>query len=72
MGKHYSDTKVLCPYYKHENPSVIFCESPISNTVLHLAFANRTKAMEHKNAFCRGCYEKCLLGRWISEYYEKL
>lgn len=57
--KHMIDAKALCPYYKHENPSVIYCDGVQDGSVLHLAFSTRAGAKEYKQSYCRKCYTKC-------------
>lgn len=54
MSKHYTSSKAICPFYKHESRQVIYCEGIKEGTVLHLAFANPSDCLLHKKQYCRG------------------
>ena len=59
MAKHYTSLKAICPFYKHENRQVIFCEGVKEGTVLHLAFANPSDCLLHKKQYCRSNHNQC-------------
>lgn len=71
MPKHYVYKRTMCPYYKHENPSVIYCDGVVDDSVTHLAFASRSVAMGYKTAFCRDRYEKCHIYRMLEGINEE-
>ena len=52
-------SKALCPFYKHEDSQVIYCEGVQDGSVVHLAFANKTDSLEYKKEICRKDYRKC-------------
>lgn len=59
MGKHRISLKAKCPYYKHEDTQVIYCDGVQDGTVTHLAFSNRRDAKLYKTNLCQGDYKKC-------------
>ena len=62
-------SKVKCPYYKHEDTQMIYCESFYPRTVLHLAFANKAEAKAYKTVRCRAQWEGCPIV-WMLEEAE--
>lgn len=69
--KHYTSIKAICPFYKHENRNVIFCEGIKDGTVLHLAFANPTDCIEHKKRYCRCNYKGCSINSMLNSKYDR-
>jgi hypothetical protein len=58
--KHYVSSKAICPFYKHENRNVIYCEGIKEGTVIHIAFANPHECIEYKKQNCRcGNFKQC-------------
>ena len=59
--KRYESSKSVCPYYKHENRFVVFCQGIDEESVLHLAFPTPSSCFKHKNDYCRNKHEhtKC-------------
>lgn len=45
MGKHPFGGLVRCPYYKYEEPQMIYCEGVVNDSSLHLAFHQRHKCV---------------------------
>lgn len=70
MGKHYVRNDALCPFYRHESPQVIYCDGIVPDSVIHLAFANKTDAKEYKAKHCRDAYEKCPISQLLDEVSE--
>ena len=58
-GKHYISSKAICPFYKHENRNVIYCEGVKEGIVNHLAFANPSECLLYKKEYCRCNYNQC-------------
>ena len=67
MSKHWVSVSAVCPYYKHEVSQVIHCYGPVPGSVLHLAFASKTDALEYKRAYCRRGYDLCPIARMLTE-----
>lgn len=59
--KHMISTKAICPYYKHEDSQVIYCDGVQDGSVVHLAFSNKTDSMIYKKEKCRGNFKECLI-----------
>ena len=53
--------RVFCPYYRHEDPQMIYCEGVNDSSVIHLAFADRAEAKQYKVSVCRSTqgYKNC-------------
>jgi len=57
--KHMINSNAICPFYKHEDSQMIYCDGVQDGSVIHLAFSNKTNALEYKKTFCRNKCEKC-------------
>lgn len=57
--KHMICSKAICPHYKHEDSQVIYCDGLTEESVVHLAFASKTEALDYKKQFCRDDYSSC-------------
>lgn len=64
--KHQVCALAICPFYKHETPSTIYCEGVADLTVIHLAFADRSDAAAYKRKYCRAGYSDCLIMRMLA------
>ena len=67
MSKHRISKSVICPYYKHEDTQVIYCNGVKIGTVLHLAFASPTDAKIYKREICQKCWKECKIAKMLSE-----
>lgn len=67
MSKHYVCNKALCPFYKHEDTQVVYCESFLQDSVLHIAFASKTNALEFKKKYCRKNYLNCHIYKLLED-----
>ena len=65
--KKYLSVKAICPFYKHKTKQVISCVGVIEGTVLHFAFANATKAKEHKKTKCKQSYTECPIYKMLKQ-----
>jgi hypothetical protein len=70
MPKHRISKYAVCPYYLHEDSQVIYCEGIVPDSVIHLAFANKTDAKAYKCKYCRKCYGECLISQLLEEANE--
>ena len=70
MGKHMVHKEAICPFYHHEDPQVIYCDGVTPDSLIHLAFANKTCAKNYKVQYCRGCYHKCHISKLLEEVCE--
>ena len=59
--KHRQDVLVKCPYYKGEEKQKLFCEGVQEGVCIHMAFDTTPNLKDYKNAYCKGCYNECLL-----------
>ena len=69
MAKHYTSSKAICPFYKHESRQVIYCEGIKEGTVLHIAFANPTDCMLYKHQYCRSDHTECVVSQLLDTKY---
>lgn len=56
-----------CPHYKRESSQVIYCDGIQPGSVVHLAFSNRTEALNYKRNFCGGDYDSCRLCKMLED-----
>lgn len=52
MGQRYSSPSVICPYYKSQTMSVIYCEGMDGNSSIHLAFGDPDGKCVHQKRAC--------------------
>ena len=52
---------VLCPYYKYESQSVIYCEGNEDDSSIHMAFSSSTQRKQYEKQFCQQCWKDCLI-----------
>lgn len=69
MSKHYTSSKAICPFYKHESRQVIYCEGVKEGTVLHLAFANPSDCISYKKHYCRCNHIQCPISSLLTSKY---
>lgn len=65
--KYYTSTKAICPFYKHENRFVIFCQGVDDESVLHLAFPKPSSCFEFKQQYCRSKHEMCPIAQMLKD-----
>lgn len=70
--KRYASSKAICPFYRHENRQVIFCEGVEEGTVLHLAFANPSECLEYKKRYCRCNHTQCSVSKMLIIKYNNI
>lgn len=72
MPKHMVHKNAICPFYRHEDSQVIYCDGIVPDSVIHLAFASRTDARDYKVKYCR-CnkgYSECPIAKLLEEVSE--
>lgn len=65
--KYYTSNKVICPFYKHENRFVIFCQGVDEESVLHLAFPRPSSCFDFKQRYCRKEYSTCPIAQMLND-----
>lgn len=65
MGKRYVSPIVVCPYYKSQAGNLIYCEGPVPNASIHLAFASPREREEFQDKACKrmGYAELCIVAK---------
>lgn len=71
MGKHYTSSRALCPFYKHESRQVIYCEGVEEGNVLHLAFASPADCLAYKKRYCRSDHTQCIIKVMLDTKYNE-
>lgn len=67
MANKHEDHTVQCPYYKTNNPSVIYCEGVEDGMLTHMAFATRDLLVSYKDRYCRRkCWGHCPLASMLN------
>lgn len=59
MMKHTVSVRAVCPYYRHENSQMIYCDGVQDGSVVHLAFSNKIDSRGYKKQYCQKNYESC-------------
>lgn len=67
MTKHMISNKARCPFYRHEDAQVIYCDGVQDGSVIHLAFASKTDARNYKHTFCYDKHEYCYVAKMLYE-----
>ena len=70
MGKHMISFRATCPFYRHEDSQVIYCDGVQDGSVIHLAFASKTDAINYKERYCRSSYDHCRIYSMLDEIQE--
>ena len=55
----YMTRAALCPYYKRESKSGVYCCGIYPNTSTHITFGSGTDCLVHKQSLCRAAYKQC-------------
>ena len=63
MARHYESPEVVCPFYRGEDSSVIYCEGPTADATLSLTF--KRGVTRHKEDRCRCEWTKCPVARML-------
>lgn len=60
MGKRYVSPTAICPYYRSQKGSVIYCEGVEENSSIHVAFGDPKNKDEYQRRCCMSYdYEQC-------------
>lgn len=53
MGKRYVSPIVICPYYKSQAGNLIYCEGPIKDSSIHVAFSSPVEREMFQDMACK-------------------
>lgn len=67
----YISVKAVCPFYRHENRSVIYCEDVLDGSALHLAFSSPSSCMAYKKKYCKKDYSGCPVACMLEQLYDR-
>lgn len=72
MPKQYENKGIICPFYKCEEGTNIFCEGFCKSTRLHISFSNYATFKMHREVHCKSFdgWEKCPIFPVINKQYE--
>ena len=73
MGKRYEASTVICPYYRSQQGSVIYCEALAPADLLHVAFRGVGQLRRYRESHCdRWDYADsgCIIARGLEDYWE--
>lgn len=68
--KKYISTKAVCPFYKYEKKSVIYCEGVFEGSVIHLAFSRPSVCFNYKKTYCKENYAACPIAIMLKQLSE--
>lgn len=64
----YGTRRVLCPFWKGQDPMVIKCESPIDDTTINSTrFLLAADQRRQREIFCEHYYKRCEIYRSIMQ-----
>ena len=69
----YSSARILCPFYRTQDPLSVGCEGPFEGSMITLRFLNVPDKVQQTDIFCKGCFKRCEIYRCImmNRYPEK-
>lgn len=70
MAKHFITKDIACPYYKHEDTQMVYCEGVDDNTALHLAFATKKEKKSYIEGKCKNCWSGCMIAQMLNRKYD--
>ena len=70
MAKHFYTKDVACPYYKHDDPQMVYCEGVEDDTALHLAFSTRQEKKNYVSAKCCERWKSCMIAQMLNRKYD--
>lgn len=71
MKKNRTDNPyVICPYFRSEDHHTIFCEGPEEKSSIHIAFSTPQLRKAYQVRFCKGCWNRCLIGEGLNRKWE--
>lgn len=65
MARRYESTQALCPFYKGEEKTTIYCEGVAPGVTTMLAFGRDAK--DYKKSFCRSDWHQCKVAMMLSQ-----
>lgn len=72
MSKRYISDAVKCPWYKSEDTHKIFCDGPLKDTSIHVAFASPEQRREYESNHCKTMgYCSCVIARAHNTEWEE-
>jgi len=57
--------RVLCPFYRTEDPLSIGCEGPFEGSMFSIRFMNVPDKLQQREIFCEAAYKRCEVYRCI-------
>ena len=60
-----------CPFYKGYSDSVIYCEGPLEQTLLHIAFGSADERRAYMIVYCNDKYQQCILHEPLQRKYRR-
>lgn len=67
MARHYESTQAVCPFYRGEDKTTIYCEGIEPGVTIALAFGKDAK--DYKQVFCRCDWEQCKVAKMLKEQH---
>ena len=69
MGANHIAKHVLCPFYKKEDLTKIYCEGTDDTNTIQLAFITKEKRRDYEIRVCCKNFEDCLIASMLYEKY---
>lgn len=71
MPRRYESSEAVCPFYKMESATTIWCEGLEAGGQVQIVSANAKKAARRKARFCRRNWKQCYIAKILTQIYEE-
>ena len=58
----YESKYAVCPFYRGEESTAIFCEGPVERTSVKMIFPSRESKVEYRRTYCEAMSCWCVYG----------
>ena len=65
MSRHYMSSNAVCPFYREEASTAVYCEGTVEGSTLRLGFQSGEAACSYKALHCRGRWRDCPIARML-------
>lgn len=69
--KAFVSKEVVCPFYRKETATAVFCEGVEEDTSIKLIFPSTQKKDEYRYRCCKAWKSKCRIAQMLADKYKK-
>lgn len=71
MPRHYESSAAVCPFYKMEDTTDLFCDGFSPGMSINLNFTSERAATRFKLRYCRHQWQNCPLAKTLTQCYNR-